>query len=153
MRQYNYIGTITFNSYHDIARKWRLVDDFANVFNKHLKHTLNSEYILTHSIEYHKVAGQDDPDAPHIHFILNANVKISKMYFTGIIKMFNEIYGRTQLYLATPMKLRQWTDYITKDVAFNDTNYNRSHYYETRLEPLNDTTDADIDELIDYEDI
>lgn len=149
MGTYNYIGTVTFNSYHDTDKKWVLVKKFPELFSQHLRHSLDTEYILIHTIEYHKVGNEDDPEAPHIHFILESNRKIGKCYFNGITKMFQQIYGRTQFYLATKLKLRQWATYIVKDVQKNDTMHNTKHYYETRLE--NNVNHNEVDDFIDDE--
>lgn len=127
-----YIGTITFKSEYDYKRKCKLIDTFYSRLAPYLDYKKSKEHFLEYSIEYHKVENQDDPEAPHIHFILYTPY-LPNYRYNAILSMFRDYYGRAQLINATTLKLRQWEKYLLKDVEQNEKLYNFKHYFKYHL--------------------
>lgn len=139
---YHYIGTVTFDPSRDYKRKVKLIERFPLFVSDTLKHTGNTEYVLKYTIEYHKVGQEDDPEAPHIHFILSASNRLPKYRFTGMLNGLRQYYGRSQLFLATTMKLAEWSKYIMKDVERNEQKFGLRHCYEVTLYSVERDDDA-----------
>lgn len=142
---YNYIGTVTFHSHLEYSTKIKLIKRFKDFISDYLEHTDKTEHTLKYSIEYHKVSKgskDDDLESPHLHYILTTNKKLPKYRFTSIIKALQQYYGRSQLFLATTMKLTQWEGYILKDVEKNERILGWEHYYVYELKK----TDTNVEE-------
>lgn len=141
---YNYGGTLTFDSNLNIDQKLKIINDFPFLLSKNLRHFTTSEYYLKYSIEYHKVGIESDPEAPHIHFILTTSKQLPGIWFRNVQSFLKEI-GRSQFYLMTMMKNKQYTTYIQKDVEENNRmNYNGLyHYIELYLEPVQEVLDVE----------
>lgn len=155
MKMFTYIGTVTFHSYLLYDNKIKMINAFPTLLASHLRHTVTSCHTLTFTQEYHKVAGpnsEDDPEAPHLHYILRTPFMIGKERWELINKYFRERYGRFQLMIATTAKELQWDKYMHKDVDKNNELYGKPHSFEIVLEePLEDIETAFTECLLNYE--
>lgn len=118
-KKFAFIGTVTFNSYLTYETKCELIKEFPKFMSSYLLHNNRSNYQLHYTVEYHKVDNEDDPEAPHIHYILYTNTVMSRLRWTSLVKALQQFYGRSQLILATERKLNHYRQYILKDVEKN----------------------------------
>jgi len=134
---FTYGGTITFSSDKDVHDKVRIIDKIPKLFSKLLPHNLQqpskTQYYLTYSIEYHKVAGENDPEAPHVHFILYSHKKLPRYIMMKVEHNFKNMIGRFQFYILTTLKYHQYYDYIRKDIEDNNRIFQKEHFYEQYL--------------------
>lgn len=135
MQKFAYIGTLTFNSLFTLDMKKQHIAMFHKRMSKLLRHTSKSEYWLRYVIEYHKVGNVDDPEAPHLHFILYSDRYLSGCVASNILGYLRTI-GRSQFYLATTLKLANYALYIGKDVEKNDSLHGYPHDITVRLEEV-----------------
>lgn len=130
-KKVTYIGTVTFDGSHLPEKKFSMIKGFPKFIAGHLLES--KEHELEYTIEYHKVGNIDDYEAPHIHYILYTTKPICKYRYRAILKALNEIYGRSQLMVATDMKLRQYASYIYKDVLKNEELHRRPHAFRHKV--------------------
>lgn len=160
MPEISYGGTLTFNPNYSIERKRKLIDEFPKRLASHLNYNVRVKmedgqrqiiipdvnYYLAVAIEYHKVDGEDDLEAPHIHFILYSE-KVLPMYrVRAISAMLKEVYGRSQFYRMTEMKTASYSRYILKDSDRLTEKLGYPHYYEMNLEQSLEDFDWDIED-------
>lgn len=134
---YSYGGTITFNSHWDMKEKTRFIKCIKDFFEK-VFYGKDVSIVLKYAVEYHKVGQEDDLEAPHIHFILEVNKKLGKRMYDRILKCLKDV-GRSQFYLMTTLKTKQYTKYIQKDYEKNsqlDERQGYKHYLGMRIEPM-----------------
>jgi hypothetical protein len=74
------------------------------------------------------VEQEDDPDAPHLHFMLECKKQIACYRVRAINDYFKDHFGRCQFFLMTPLKARSWAKYINKDVEANDIIFGFPHF-------------------------
>jgi hypothetical protein len=151
MPEYTYGGTLTFNSNMEMEDKFKIIEMFPQIISGQLYHTLNSEYYLRYTIEYHKVDHQPDPEAPHVHFIILSNRGLHNTRVRSIRLTLDEI-GRSQFYRMTRLKYQSYLNYIQKEVEWNDAHFNRYHDFELRLEKPEQDPYYELDTLIDTRD-
>lgn len=120
--QNHYIGTLTFAPHLTLERKLKKIQQFPSMFKDFLCRNkfYDNVHELAYSIEYHKVGTEDDPEAPHVHFIYTTTSYLAKFRFNAITAFFREEYGRSQFFLATKLKMVQWKQYMIKDVEKNN---------------------------------
>lgn len=136
-KNFAYGGTITFMSHLDFPQKRRIILSLKDLFEKALW-GVTSDLFLTTIVEYHKVSGVEDHEAPHIHFILYSSKRLFKYQFNSVVNLFNKSIGRTQFYLMTSIKTSQYLNYILKDIDINcplDNQQGYRHYLEYYLYP------------------
>lgn len=153
MPEIAYGGTITFDSNMSIDKKEQKIYEFPVALSNLLGYskTGDTRYYLAVAREYHKVDGEPDPDAPHLHFILYSQHVLPMYRVRAINNLFRESYGRSQFYRMTPMKTVSYAKYIQKEVNANDVLFNKPHYYEMNLEqPFNDYEHELIEDLDIY---
>lgn len=134
--QMYYVGTVTFDPLLDLRKKQTLIESFSVAISSHL-HFSNDDsyrYYLSVAKEYHKVGTQDDLEAPHIHFTLQATKSISSHRYRAIQKMLKDVCGRSQFFKATTLKFKDYSNYILKDCDRLYALTGESHYYEMNLE-------------------
>lgn len=129
----NYGGTITFaGHWTDTERKLKCITKiFPTIFPQYIPDYYKAK--LKFTIEYHKVEQEDDPDAPHAHFILSTLKPINQGALQNILYHLQRTIGRSQLYYLTPKKYTSYSQYILKDVKTNEHKYKFPHYYEQLL--------------------
>lgn len=147
-----YIGTVTFDSNYSLEQKDKLIEELPMRLSKHLRHHNSSEYYMKWCREYHKVEGQDDFEAPHIHFMIESRRVINKCYVNSIREMLKCYYGRSDFSRATTMRANAYERYMQKDCDRLLQQTKKSHYWEMFLEPVieKNMTDDDSD-YSDYE--
>jgi len=127
MPEFTYIGTVTFDPEYSLDTKWKRIAELP----EHLCHHFGTDIWITYSIEYHKVEGELDPEAPHVHFSIKTHKKCGTIRARAINEYLKERHGRSQFYLATQLKAKQWQKYIQKEIK--DSNKlvpDKIHYYE-----------------------
>lgn len=145
-----YIGTITFNQHYTFERKQNKIKALAKQISQFIDTSKTNKHQLVYTIEYHKVAEQDDYEAPHIHFIYYTDRYLTKLRFRALQSYLKDSYGRTQFYLATNLKRIQWETYIMKDVEKNNTALGYEHSFQFDLNQFQKQP-SDLDDLIsDY---
>lgn len=135
MPEIYYGGTVTFNSNYSLEKKNKLIMDFQDMLSQHLSHKAGRTYNIKVSKEYHKVEGENDPEAPHLHFILIADRLLANYRVRAISEFLKDKCGRSQFYRMTTMKYNSYSKYILKDVESNNEEFKQSHYYEGVLSP------------------
>lgn len=130
-----YGGTITFDSNMSLERKWHRINNIHNMLSEYLSFKGDKEYYLKYTVEYHKVEGRNDPEAPHVHFILYSSSVLPNYRLRSINEMLKKTCGRSQFYRMTSMKLASYEKYIQKDVESSDLEFQRPHSFEIYLEP------------------
>lgn len=129
-----YVGTVTFHSNKGLEEKQQLIDKFPSFLGQNLPFYKQSEYYLKFSIEYHKVEGMDDPEAPHIHFMLYSKLGLKNMWYNNVQHSLKDVYGRSQFFRATQLKAKSWEVYMNKDWERLDKMYGIPHYKEIYIE-------------------
>lgn len=129
-----YGGTITFKPDYSLEQKERYINDFTKLLKPFLLYGGGTEYYIKISKEYHKVDGQDDFEAPHLHFVLYTTKALSPLRVRSITRFFNDVYGRSQFYRMTTLKTMSYCRYIQKDSERLFKATGKSHYYEQYLE-------------------
>lgn len=140
MPEFAYGGTITFDPNTLLEDKEKLIQQLPNRLSQHLSHKTNRYYLCV-SREYHKVDGEDDLEAPHLHFIVYSDGKIPKYRVSAINEMLKIVYGRSNFYMMTTLKTKSYSKYILKDCERLLELTGKSHYYETNLEEFIDEYD------------
>lgn len=131
-----YIGTVTFDPNYCLGKKNKLIEELPMRLSKHLRHNKSSEFFMKWCKEYHKVEGEDDFEAPHIHFVLEAKRVLSKCYVNAIYEMLKFYYGRSSFSRATTMRANAYERYIKKDCDRLYEETGQPHYWEMYLEPV-----------------
>jgi len=147
-KNYRYIGTITFNGNYELASKMKIISNLETIFQRQLDYSGNEirHFDFEYTIEYHKVENQDDYEAPHIHFSLLCQKKLSKIKYENLLYRLKQI-GRSQLYLATSTKYVNWKSYMLKDVKTNETKFNTPHHFKTTFTNTPQEIYSDLDNL------
>lgn len=145
MPEIGYIGTITFDPNLDTDKKNEKIEKFPKLLSQYLNWKGDRRYYLAVAKEYHKVDGQDDFDAPHLHFILYCESKLPAYRVRAIQSLLRDTCGRSTFHRATPLKTASYAQYIQKDFdrLLNITGI--PHYFEMNLEEEED--------ILDYENI
>lgn len=127
MPDFTYIGTVTFDPEYTLERKWKLIGELPT----RLSHHMGTDIWITYCIEYHRVESELDPEAPHVHFSVKVHQKMGMIRVKAILKFLQERYGRSQFFLATQLKAKQWYKYMNKEV--NESSKlvpDKGHYFE-----------------------
>lgn len=137
---FSYGGTITFDSSYTLDKKNKLIDLFPDMLAKHLLYSNDRRYYLKVAKEYHKVkcplnkTEEEDKESPHLHYVLESDTLLPKYRVRAIQNYFKEKYGRSQFYLMTALKTKQYTNYIQKDSQRLLEETGIPHYIEMNLE-------------------
>lgn len=119
-------GTLTFNSYYTLRQKTNrlktIVPDFQQ--NVCFFRNFNMEWM----IEYHKVDGEDDLEAPHVHFMVWIERPYQEREYRAVLAYLSKRYGRSQFFSCTGKKSKSYYKYMQKDREKYPDNY---HFFSS----------------------
>jgi hypothetical protein len=74
-------------------------------------------------VEYHKVDGIDDLEAPHVHFMIWIERPYNDRDYRAVLAYLSTYYGKCQYYCATGLRANAYLKYMQKDRKKYPDNY------------------------------